>query len=140
MTKFVLTLNEEQARIAAKALDFYTRATLGQMWALAQDLNELHGFKYRVMCEQNPIYQMMMAMQPFLTGMGGHASYGIGNPKQHESGKVAHEIGGVLEDALGARRNSPLRVSKQPMPVCTIEPPPEVVDNSEINDQVHVGW
>ena len=88
MKKYVLKMNEEQAKICATACEFYARIMMGQFqeipYHLMQEQIADEGYLYRRELAENCLMAAKKAIYPEIGGIG--ASYGMGKfPKADAS-------------------------------------------------------
>jgi hypothetical protein len=103
-----ITLTAKQARIVARALDTYLRLGLGQIWTVAERLEELHPAKK--FCHWEIRKKWTDAMTADLLGFTPGGSYGISNPLVHDDAKIAYDI----EQAM--RGTHILHMGSEPIP------------------------
>ena len=108
MKKYNLELNEEQIKEVMKALDFYTRISIGQL----QHLKYLKDG-----ASENTLTLLQKEMFPNLTGL--HHSLGIHNKENSESVRVCYDIYKQIHyiwNPVGVYGYTPYSISKQGLP------------------------
>ena len=132
--RYVLSLNERQARTVVNALDCYTRMFMGQIGFALDDA-------YRDICSReqrdrpqldyercyNAIGELKAVLFPELHQ---NASYGITSPEVSETARVAIDIHDVLRNRVAWTTNpkgsytvdfeTPMHFSREPLPGCEV--------------------
>lgn len=106
-----ITLTDKQAAIVVRALDTFLRLGLGQIWTVAERLEELHPEKQ--LHHWDIREQWTDAMTTALLGFSKGASYGIGNPAVHDDAKIAFD----LEQTIRGRQW--IHMGSEPIPQIT---------------------
>jgi hypothetical protein len=88
-------LKPEHARVIIKALELYTRLSLGQLEYVGEVVAEMHpephGFDASKMTAHDMISLFRMMKEPII-GIASNGGLGIGHDKQSLNGKLAYEI------------------------------------------------
>lgn len=115
MTEYCLKLDEHQARVVARACEFYCRIYLGQFQEITDELMLLQNVELSEWCSRRDkaedlLFEARKYIYPELYGKG--HSYGVGKYEQADTAWNAYQ---VLRHALGdARAPYPLFNSTLP--------------------------
>lgn len=103
MAEYVLHLNEEQAKLVAKACEFYMRVRIGQFqeipYACLDPRMEGDSYCKRRQVAEHYLLEARKAIYPDLEGLG--HSYGIG---KFPDADKAYDVAQVLNRAMGDPR------------------------------------
>lgn len=137
--KYTLHLNEEQARVLIKALDFYSRIGIGQFREIVSNFV----FDWCSIFKHKEGYYKAMKLaeahidlaKKLLTKMPHNASLGISSPETPETAKVAYDLQQVIRHKVAWTNNpegghtvdfhEPMKVSEQELPTMYTAPAPE---------------
>jgi hypothetical protein len=93
--KYVVEFTENQLRVLATSLEFYSRFLAGQ-WEIPNEM-QFNEFKLQekydgFWTKRNYVEEQLKILKSHFTGLQLNASYGIGSSALHESAKVAYDI------------------------------------------------
>lgn len=120
---YTIKCTHKQLRVLEEALDLHTRLCLGQLWIVAEFLDNRF---YRESNEKNHWYYRQKYCDQWAKEMFGFtagSSYGVGSPKVPEEGLMAYEMCKLMQNAISKSeehegysvwKNPPLRYTKEP--------------------------
>lgn len=124
----IQNLSSEQARVVIRALDLYSRLSIGQIGECGSVMMNLHFDRIHDKITQWDLQKAFDKTFKPIIGLNHDEHLGMGHQSQHEDGKIAYDIECVLRkvvasveehDKISVWHRDPLHYSQQPLPIVT---------------------